>query len=413
MAKLGGLPAELIDAICAGLRRRDLAAFIRTDRHLSRRCLRTLEGSPMLAEHVNIMLMCASVFLRALVSLMRVASGWQLEPLLQGFAKLHVSAYISPPPPLFACLVSSSDLHFPLLQMCDLPGSPTPPIVDFLEEHPHISSLVVSYPPSRTPQSDIEIPPTLRLPLLNKFNGPPSFAVMLLPHARVERPHILWPASSFTAESVQTVFAAAARAAVEVSVIRNTVPRYSTFIAAAAATHLPNIQVFTMVVNAPAVPDERVTFYASVTSALPALTALTTIRLHEFDSVRRFYDESRTTESFDAEAEEEFAIVRRWSAVCPTLVRVAVQLFYEWLCPTAAVGTNSVWVPSKVVPRATGVSRSRSMWWAKKVLTDETLPSTYLRYLREMIGTEAADDMDPRTALEEFKTRHDALHVVQ
>ncbi|KAJ7063845.1 hypothetical protein C8F01DRAFT_1129521 [Mycena amicta] len=391
MSTVHDLPAELIDSIMDHLPINDLPRVCLATRRFhygctrlfyrnvvllgkplrGLRCLITLAGNPTLASHVRLFRFCPDDLNLVLQAYMRV-----LRSALANLVNVS-EMFIRVTPALFDWIVA--DLRFPRLR--ELEGPSCVGMMQFLVGHPNLVNVLIKpVSNSNSPAVDA-LAQTLRpIPSLQRYYGPPSIAIALVPGSSVLRAYIHWPTEGVSAEAMHRLMASTPRTSPQLEFLSNGLPRYNSFSPALIIRHFANISDIRFTVGSYNL-EEREAFLSTVDVMLPSLTSLLNFSIHEQRPPHEIDpDDSLITldDMFD-----EFCLVRRWALLCPTLTECILHTNTDWVRRQ----DSEVWAPRCLSPSDDPPADRRVYWWMRMVVLnlDETLPATYLGYLKGLV----------------------------
>ncbi|KAF7313077.1 hypothetical protein MKEN_00993200 [Mycena kentingensis (nom. inval.)] len=386
------IPSELLHQICGELPHKDLTNASLTGRRFYACCMRILYRTPYPATH------CGNVkLLQTLARNPRLASHVrelcvELESttLLQSIVRVCRAAMsnlsrvshllLAMHPSLFAAL---ADVQLPQLVDCDIPSSPA--VCKFLEANPRISRLQISESKSHL---EVAIPsPVAPLQWLKSYTGPAAFALALLPRSQVSDVAVTWPRHGLTVEHISAVLCAASEAQVAVTKLASR-SGYQPELLRAISAHLPNLTV--LMLRMPVSPnDERYPdLLAAIETTISQLPSLVEFCFRASD---RAIPQPDTVIFTLQDLDEEFALIRHWGVLCPSLNDCCITET-QWLRSVdagwdSAAGRDSVWYPRNLFNMEL-LLRHRLMalrwyWWIKRVVSDgpQKLPQSYRAFL--------------------------------
>ncbi|KAJ7171103.1 hypothetical protein C8R46DRAFT_1087648 [Mycena filopes] len=322
------LPTELLHAIASHCETRDSLAFCRSNRQLHAVCLQCIYRFIKLDNLADVVKCCKTLISHPGAALLVRIFEIRLSPnhaskqfytlvgcAVARLANLKALRVESPSIGRSLC-----DAPLPRLVECTIPFSSE--IVSFILRHSTLLCLGVSQIP---PGTELHLPPpSIHMPNLSSFAGPPNLACSLIPQSQTTFLAITWGAST----SFSHCLAACSLSKCPVTVLLNRCDIWNPALSAAIAEHMPTLQELTL---RSSYADKELLFGA-VDNMLPSLSALATLKL----LVDVSYSADRTLD-------EEYISVQKWGALCPTLVYIRLQLF-AWvrLSPTGT-GEQTTW----------------------------------------------------------------------
>ncbi|KAJ7171101.1 hypothetical protein C8R46DRAFT_1087646 [Mycena filopes] len=380
MSGFPSLPNELLHAIAGYCEKRDLLTLCRVDRKMHAVCLKWIYRGIKLENLGGVVKCCKTVVLYPEMALLvrefrilcapHYAFGAFYSTVrlaISTFQNLNTLRVESWP-----ILRSLSDIHLPRLGDCSIPASPE--MFTFLKRNSTISTLrIIS-------GHEIESFPLqpIHMPELRDFGGPASVARCVVPRSQTYRITNQWA----TSDNFSDCLAACSLSKAEVMQLSNIITSWDSALLSAVAQHMSGVQalLFQNVMD----DDPSQPFLQFVDVILPSLSALNHLVLYPPESLDTFAIWT------DAEAsDEDFATLRRWSALSPTLGGV--------LLPTGPVWGmyDGMWLPN--FPKIASSLRTRVMdasamvqlkWLLRAALTVPGLPAAYLQYAQFVAGVD-------------------------
>ncbi|KAJ7063821.1 hypothetical protein C8F01DRAFT_1129431 [Mycena amicta] len=396
------LPAELIDSIMCHLPVNDLPRACLATRRFHHgctrlfyrnvvlsgnplrglRCLITLGRNPTLASHVRLFLFCSNS-----LNLVRQAYMRVLRSALTNLVNV-LEIFMNVTPALFDWIVA--DLRFPRLRKIE--GLSCVGMMQFLVGHPNLVNVLVKpVSTSNSPAVDVLAQTLLPIPSLQRCYGPPSIAIALVPGSSVVRAYIRWPAEGVTAETMRRLMSSTPRTSPQLEFLSNVLPRYNSFSPSLITRYFPNISALHFLVSSSTL-QEREAFLSTVDVILPSLPSL----------LRFSIDEQRPPNEIDFTANDifaEFCLVRRWALLCQTLTECVLHTNTHWVRRQ----DWNVWAPRFLSLSGDPPADRRVYWWMRMVVLnlDETLPATYLDYLKGILVDGGVDSLRAEIQREE------------
>ncbi|KAF7349837.1 hypothetical protein MVEN_01284200 [Mycena venus] len=386
---LCGLPVEVIGLISGFTAVHDLVAFCRTNQRIHSVCFRDIYRTVDVEEPARAVkcseTLASNIFYAQEVRKLKFLSYPKypfrrfrvaFQSAMRNLENLE-TLLLYTHPSLSACL---SAAHFPRLRQCSIPLGVFAD--SFLRRHPDLISLSVvpeQYHGDSHPYNFISSPPLLNLPYLEHFIGPEIYAFKVVPHSRVSHLSILWNTHRLRLNRSAEDIATLALSSTNIAHLENIVGIWDTFLLSAIAAGLPHLTSLEFRNVSPPDPDGSQIFISHLGAAIAVLPTLTSLSILQ--------NPLRPPGLLDPrDLDREFATVRSWGAMSPTLRSAVLPSETAW---SRVHVREDVWYPATKSPNRPDML-VRVKWFLRLVVSSpvQELGLGYARVAEAVAGKE-------------------------